>query len=112
MIKSKPLASQGNSSGVVNARLFCDPSDNFLIARTCRDELLEFSGINPSEVEKCAIKRTVVMVGPSPTCEFSPAFIERPCGNYAVQSERSPSTARSNSRQVRSERLNSFVNHP
>ena len=79
------MAPQGNSSGVVNARLFRDPADYFLIGLTCRDELFELSGINPSEIEKCAVKHAIVMVGSGPTCEFNPAFVERQRLNNPVR---------------------------
>lgn len=110
-IKPKPLAPQGNPLGVVNAGLSRNPTSNFLVARTCRDELFEFSGVNAGEVEKPAVKWTVVMIGSSAAGEFSPAFVERPRSNNAVGSERSPSAARSNSCQVPSQCQNSFVSH-
>src|SRR5271165_4121691 len=50
-INSKPLAPDGNPSRLVNARLFCDPMDDFLVACTYRDELFEFGRINPCKVE-------------------------------------------------------------
>ena len=108
-IKPKPSAPLGNPFGVVNARVFCDPADDFPVARTRRDEMLEFGGIDPRKIEKCAVKRTIVMIRSSATGEFSPAFVYRPRGEGSVRSERSPGTPRSNSRQVRSERLDSFV---
>ena len=55
-IKSKPLAPPGNPFSVVNAGLSRNPAGNLLVARTCRDELFEFSGVNPGEVEKRAVK--------------------------------------------------------
>jgi hypothetical protein len=55
-IKSKPLAPQGNPSSVVNAGLSRNPTSNLFVARTCRDELFEFSSVNPGEVEKRAVK--------------------------------------------------------
>jgi hypothetical protein len=54
-VKSKPLTPEGNPSGVVNAGLFCDPSDDFLVGRACPNELFEFSGINAGEFEKCTV---------------------------------------------------------
>jgi hypothetical protein len=51
------------------------------------------SGINPSEVEKCTVKRTIIVIG-SATCEFSQAFV------YRLRRQSS------SSRQVRSACLN------
>ena len=61
-VKSKPLPPVGNPPGVVNAGLFCDPTDDFFVACACSNKLFEFSGINAGEFKKCAVKRTVVMI--------------------------------------------------
>jgi hypothetical protein len=103
-IKAKPSTPAGNLSVVVNARLFRDPSSDFLVARTCGDELFEFSGADPCKVEKRTVKRTIVMVGTGAAGEFRPAFVQRSRGNNAVNTQRSPRASRSNARQVRSQR--------
>jgi hypothetical protein len=54
-VKSKPLTPQGNSPGVVNVGLFCDPTDDFFVARARPNELFECSGINAGEFKKCAV---------------------------------------------------------
>jgi hypothetical protein len=61
-VKSKPFAPQGNSPWILNAGLFCDPTDDFFVARACPDKLFEFGGINAGEFKKSAVKRTVVMI--------------------------------------------------
>ena len=61
-VKSKLLAPRGNPPGVVNAGLFCDPTDDFFVACAGPNELFEFSGIDAGEFKKCPIKRTVVMI--------------------------------------------------
>jgi hypothetical protein len=61
-VESNPLAPQGNTPEVVNAGLFCDPTDDFFVACAGPNELLEFSGINAGEFKKCAVKRTVVVI--------------------------------------------------
>ena len=49
-IKSTPLAPPGNPFSVVNAGLSRNPAGNLLVARTRRDELFEFSGVNPGDL--------------------------------------------------------------
>jgi len=61
-VESNPLAPQGDTSEIVNAGVFCDPTDDFFVACAGPNELLEFTGINAGEFKKCAVKRTVVMI--------------------------------------------------